>query len=129
MLLDEAKCRANIRKMTEKARAAGVTFRPHFKTHQSAEVGEWFKSLGVTQCTVSSVKMASYFADAGWLDITVAFPLNALEVSEINRMAASIQLNLCAVAPEELELLIPQLKYPVALLKLIQVQKNGYTPG
>jgi D-serine deaminase-like pyridoxal phosphate-dependent protein len=38
ILLDEAKCRENIRKMTSKAKAAKVIFRPHFKKIGRAHV-------------------------------------------------------------------------------------------
>ena len=36
LVLLEEKCRRNIRRMAEKARNAGVNFRPHFKTHQGS---------------------------------------------------------------------------------------------
>lgn len=102
LLLDEQRCRANIRRMSDKARRCGISFRPHFKTHQSHEVGRWFRDEGVTACTVSSVRMATYFAEDGWKDITVAFPLNFLEADEINRLAGLIQLNVLAVNAEAL---------------------------
>eukprot|EP01106_Pelomyxa_sp_JSP_P002056 TRINITY_DN1311_c0_g2_i1.p1 TRINITY_DN1311_c0_g2~~TRINITY_DN1311_c0_g2_i1.p1 ORF type:complete len:372 (+),score=79.42 TRINITY_DN1311_c0_g2_i1:37-1152(+) len=67
--------------MAAKARASGVAFRPHFKTHQSAEIGEWFREH-TDKITVSSLDMAAYFASGGggggggstraWRDITVA---------------------------------------------------------
>ncbi len=100
LLLDEAKCKANIRKMLEKAKRSGCSLRPHFKTHQSAQVGEWFKEAGIQQCTVSSLSMAEYFATAGWTDITVAFPLNVLEKDKVNQLAQDISLNLCIESSE-----------------------------
>lgn len=115
LLLDEQRCRANIRRMAEKAKRNHVIFRPHFKTHQSHEVGRWFRQEGVTACTVSSVRMASYFAEDNWKDITVAFPLNYLEVDEINRLAEGIQLNLLAVNAEGVRGLLQELKNPVQI--------------
>ncbi len=47
LLLDKEKCWQNIRKMAEKANQNKLIFRPHFKTHQSAIIGNWFKNLGV----------------------------------------------------------------------------------
>ncbi|MDL5050185.1 alanine racemase [Oscillatoria amoena NRMC-F 0135] len=93
LLLDEAKCKANIARMAEKARRLKVDFRPHFKTHQSHEIGRWFRQHGVERITVSSLLMAEYFANDGWKDITVAFPVNVLERELINRLAAQIKLN------------------------------------
>jgi D-serine deaminase-like pyridoxal phosphate-dependent protein len=76
LLLDEARVRRNLRRMAERASAAGVRLRPHFKTHQSHAVGRWCRELGVDAITVSSLAMAEYFADDGWRDITLAFPFH-----------------------------------------------------
>lgn len=100
LLLDKEKCKANIQRMLEKAEKNGCSLRPHFKTHQSAQVGEWFKEAGINKCTVSSLGMAQYFAKAGWTDITVAFPLNVLEKLKVNHLAQSIKLNVCVESVE-----------------------------
>ncbi|RLD73544.1 MAG: alanine racemase, partial [Bacteroidetes bacterium] len=75
LILNKALVLENIQFMAEKARKHHLSFRPHFKTHQSAEIGNWFKDAGVDKITVSSVSMAEYFAKHGWKDITIAFPL------------------------------------------------------
>ena len=94
LVLDEQKCKANIRKMAAKAEANGVEFRPHFKTHQSLEIGSWFREVGVTKITVSSVDMALYFAQDAWQDITIAFPVNLLEIDPINQLAEQLNLTI-----------------------------------
>jgi D-serine deaminase-like pyridoxal phosphate-dependent protein len=94
LLLSETLCRENINTMARRASAAGVSFRPHFKTHQSAETGTWFREAGVTAITVSSVQMAEYFAAHGWDDITIAFPCNLLEINTIRALSGKIRLNL-----------------------------------
>ena len=58
MVLNEEVCKSNIARMAAKAKAANVVFRPHFKTHQSREIGEWFRASGVDKITVSSLNMA-----------------------------------------------------------------------
>jgi len=93
LLVDKEVCLQNIERMANKAAKHKLRFRPHFKTHQSAKIGEWFKHFGVDAITVSSVQMAQYFATNGWDDITIAFSLNILELEHINRLAASIKLN------------------------------------
>lgn len=93
LLIDTEKCKYNILKMVQKAERNNVEFRPHFKTHQSHEIASWFREVGVSKITVSSVKMAQYFAADGWKDMTIAFPLNILELSEINELAEMINLN------------------------------------
>ncbi len=87
VLVNEIQARTNIRLMREKAHRADVLFRPHFKTHQSADVGRWFADEGVRAITVSSVAMAEYFAAHGWDDITIAFLLNPLEWPRIEELA------------------------------------------
>ncbi|MFP4469555.1 MAG: alanine racemase [Bacteroidales bacterium] len=94
LLLNKEICLRNIRNMKAKADKHGLIFRPHFKTHQSAEIGEWFRDEGVDRIAVSSVSMARYFAAHGWKDITIAFPLNIAETPEINELAATVNLNL-----------------------------------
>lgn len=84
LLLDEQKMLSNLDRMLKKAKATGTELIPHFKTHQSAEIGELFRKKGVNRITVSSVKMAEYFAGQGWNDITIAFPFNILESEAIN---------------------------------------------
>ncbi len=115
LLLDKQKCLSNISIMAEKARKNKVIFRPHFKTHQSHEVGRWFRKFGVEKITVSSMKMAEYFASDGWKDITVAFPVNIHEKNRINRLAEKITLNLLVVSPETVDLLGKEIHHPVNL--------------
>ncbi len=99
-MLNSDICKNNIHAMASKAYDRNVIFRPHFKTHQSAAIAEWFRKEGVTAITVSSVSMAHYFAHNGWNDITIAFPVNLLEIDEINELASAINLNLLVESEE-----------------------------
>ena len=112
-VLNVATAKRNIARMAEKARKSGVRFRPHFKTHQSAVVGAWFRDEGVEAITASSVSTARYFADHGWTDITVAFPVNCLEIDATNTLAARVQLNLLVESPETVRFLQEKLARPV----------------
>lgn len=109
LLVDEAKCRTNIEAMAQKARNSNTELIPHFKTHQSKEIGEWFKDYGVSKITVSSVEMAEYFAEASWDNIFIAFPCNVLEVERINRIADKISLTLLFSNVTAIKLLSRQL--------------------
>ncbi len=105
LLLDEQKARANIGRMAQKAAANHVNLRPHFKTHQSGHIGAWFQEYGAAGITASSVTMAAYFAQFGWDDITIAFPVNPRQFDIINKLAGEIRLNLLvetAVTPVSL---------------------------
>lgn len=104
LVLDVDRCKQNIQKMAKKANDSKVVFRPHFKTHQSLEIGRWFKDANVQSITVSSLRMAEYFS-ADWNDITVAFPVNILEIDLINILAKKITLNLLVESVETVQFL------------------------
>lgn len=105
LLLNKEIALRNIENMVRKARDLHLNFRPHFKTHQSVGVGEWFKAAGVKAITVSSYSMANYFADHGWDDITIAFSVNIPEIPEINELAGRIKLNILIENKEGLDAL------------------------
>ncbi|GAA4437862.1 DSD1 family PLP-dependent enzyme [Pontibacter saemangeumensis] len=115
LLLDKKKCLGNIERMVKKARENGIRLRPHFKTHQSAQVGAWFRDYNIDAITVSSVRMARYFANHGWKDILIAFPANVLEIDSINELASRIKLHLLVVNVETVEILAKNLRHPVQL--------------
>jgi D-serine deaminase-like pyridoxal phosphate-dependent protein len=116
LLLDEALCRKNIREMAEKTAAMGLTFRPHFKTHQSQKTGRWFREYGVDKICVSSVRMADYFCEDGWEDILIAFPYNPREVNEIRHLAGKTNLGLCITGPQSAELLARDCNFKVSVM-------------
>ncbi len=88
LLIHRARTRANIRRMAVKAADSEVRLRPHFKTHQSREIGRWFRDEGTRAITVSSPSMLEYFADDGWDDITIAIPLNPAAAGSYRRFVA-----------------------------------------
>ena len=130
LLVDKKKCQANIERMASKAKRHNLEFRPHFKTHQSIEIGEWFRDAGLNKITVSSVDMAMFFAKAGWKDITIAFPVNILEIEKINDLAESITLNLLVESSESILFLQEELIAPVNLfIKLdLGTHRTGIDP-
>lgn len=130
LVLDELKCNANIAFMTNKAKAHNVTLRPHFKTHVSLEIGSWFKEAGVSKITVSSLDMAEYFAEE-WNDITVAFPVNILEIDTINRLANRITLNVLVESIATAEFLNQNLIHSVNFLIKLNIgnDRTGLMPN
>ena len=117
----------NISRMAGKAKRQGVRLRPHFKTHQSHEIGRWFRNEGITSCTVSSLQMAQYFAADGWNDITVAFPLNVPESPLINRLASAVTLHIMVCVPGVLPQLVEHLHHPVKVF--IEVDTGYHRTG
>jgi len=109
LLLNEKRALANIDRIVEKATRSGVRFRPHFKTHQSAEIGQWFRDKGVTAITVSSVDMALYFARHEWADITIAIPVNLRQLDAIDYLASRIKLGVVVESVEAVDSLRQQI--------------------
>lgn len=130
LLLDKERCQLNIERMCKKMLQHHIQFRPHFKTHQSRIVGNWFREYQVNRITVSSVRMAQYFADDGWNDITVAFPVNLREAGVINDLASRVQLNLLVEDPEVIQQLGQVLRHRVGLFLKIDVgtHRTGIDP-
>ncbi|MCO6477958.1 MAG: alanine racemase [Phaeodactylibacter sp.] len=126
LLLDAAKCRANIQRMVEKCRRLNLRLRPHLKTAQSHVVARWFRELGIEAITVSSFQMADYFAEDGWQDITVAFPVNIREMERINRLAGKAKLGVVVENTESVRALQAQLRHPVSVWAKIDIG-NGRT--
>ena len=94
LIITEQKVRKNLETMSLKAQNDNLIFRPHFKTHQSADVANWYRDYGVEKIAVSSVSMASYFAKNGWKDITIAFPYNPYEYDDIEDLARKVKLTI-----------------------------------
>ncbi|MGK0390139.1 MAG: D-serine deaminase-like pyridoxal phosphate-dependent protein [Maribacter sp.] len=124
LLINEDICRKNIQRMAKKAKQNGVIFRPHFKTPVSLKIGEWFREYGVDKITVSSLEMAEYFANGGWNNITVAFPVNIRKIELINRLAEKIQLNLVVENRTAFEFLNRHLKHDIDIYIKIDVGTN-----
>lgn len=104
-MVDLKKVERNINRMADKFREKNIAFRPHFKTHQSNFIGEYFKKAGVDKCTVSSLGMAEYFAANGWQDICIAFPANVLEINRMNDLSKRVQLQILVDSVEKVQLL------------------------
>lgn len=113
LLLNKDICKANIHRMADKARAKNLAFKPHMKTHQSAEIGEWISDAGAEAVTVSSVAMAGYFVRHGWDNITIAFPVNLRQANEIDELAAKATINLLVNSPEAARTLDKALSHSV----------------
>lgn len=94
LFVDLQKCKLNLQRMLDKANSKKVDLRPHFKTHQSIQIGEIFKEFGLKKITVSSVEMAQKFAENGWQDITIAFPFNPLEIKIVEQLSDKVELNI-----------------------------------
>ena len=114
-ILDPERVQVNIQRMADKARRANIIFRPHFKTHQSMEIGRWFREAGVDRIAVSSIRMAAEFAQDGWKDILVAFPVNIRELDHIRTLARTCRLQLLVDNPAVMAVLNRDVSVPLGI--------------
>ncbi len=87
LLLDADIMERNIARMQERMSGMGVSLRPHIKTHKCIEIGKLQQKAGARGITVSTFYEAQKFAEAGFDDITWAFPLPPVYASRAAELA------------------------------------------
>jgi D-serine deaminase-like pyridoxal phosphate-dependent protein len=75
MLVDLDVADANIAKMAQFARRAGLALRPHVKTHKSVAMGRRQLAAGAAGLCAATVTEAAVLAGAGITDLTLAYPV------------------------------------------------------
>ncbi|KAF0696781.1 Aste57867_12443 [Aphanomyces stellatus] len=75
VVVDEARLQRNIDEMQARATAHGLNLRPHAKTHKSVEIANRALAAGAIGLTVSKPLEARKFMEAGFRDITLAYPV------------------------------------------------------
>lgn len=85
LALDPERMDRNVERLEHRMRELGVTLRPHVKTHKSIEVGKRMFGGGVGPITVSTLREAEAFADAGFRDIVYAV---GIAPAKLERVAA-----------------------------------------
>jgi len=66
---------ANLQAMAASATERGTALRPHAKTHKCLEIARRQVDLGAAGLTVATVGEAEVFADAGFTDLFIAYPI------------------------------------------------------
>lgn len=93
LLISKSRVIGNIARMAERAKRHGLALRPHFKTHQSQDIGKWFEAYGVEEISVTSLRMAREFAGFGWPKIIIAMPVNPRELSAIAALTRTSEIS------------------------------------
>jgi D-serine deaminase-like pyridoxal phosphate-dependent protein len=88
----------NLAAMAAAARAAGTALRPHVKTHKCVEIARRQVALSGGGLTVATVAEAEVFADAGFDDLFLAYPIVAAgrRADRLGALAARVALR-CGV--------------------------------
>ncbi len=90
----------NIARMAERARACGVRLRPHAKTHKVSEIGRMQIVAGAAGLSLAKTSEAEVFAEAGFEDLFVAYPVVGEEKAR-RLLALSDRVRLAAGADSE----------------------------
>lgn len=95
----------NLARAAAHAHASGLQLRPHAKTHKSPEVGRRQLHHGAVGLSLATVSEAEIFADAGFNDIFIAYPVwpSAHRTPRIRRLAERIRLRLGVDSAESAE--------------------------
>src|SRR5687767_9409859 len=92
LVLDRGIVQRNCERMKERARALGVSLRPHLKTAKSVEVA---RLAGDGAITVSTLREAEHFLERGVRDITLAVgivPAKLPAIAELVRRGATMRI-------------------------------------
>lgn len=94
LLVDRDVLDRNLAAMAQHARERGLALRPHVKTHKSPQVARLQIDQGATGITVATVSEAQVFADHGFDDIFIAYPVWAdpARGSRLRDLAARVSL-------------------------------------
>ncbi len=94
LLVDLDTLERNLRRMQERCDRLGVRLRPHVKTHKCVEIGRLQVEAGARGITVATLEEARAFADAGFDDLTWAFPVIPGRLDEAREIAGRVRLGL-----------------------------------
>lgn len=88
-LIDEAKLVRNLECAKAKAKALGITLRPHLKTHKSIEIARRQMVSPEGPATVSTLAEARYFAEYGVKDLIYAVGIAPYKLAQIEAIRAT----------------------------------------
>lgn len=83
ILVSQPRVLANIDRMQELADRRGIRMRPHAKTHKSPVVARWQIDRGAIGICCAKLGEAEVFAEAGFTDIRVPYPLNPVNAPRV----------------------------------------------
>jgi Predicted amino acid aldolase or racemase len=88
LVLDLTRVERNIARLSQRMALLGVDFRPHVKTAKSVDVAERLFPGRRGPITVSTIKEAEYFADAGFTDMIYAVGLAPDKIARVQALVA-----------------------------------------
>ncbi len=94
LAVDLAVMDRNIERLAGRLRGTGVQLRPHAKSHKCVEIAQRQIDSGAIGLTVATIGEAEVFAEAGFTDLFIAYPLwlTPQKAHRLRRVAARAQL-------------------------------------
>lgn len=90
-LVDLDRLERNAHHMAERVQGMGAVLRPHVKTHKCAQIARLQVRGHAGGITVSTLAEARHFAQAGFTDITYAFPLALGRLQQVYDLARTVE--------------------------------------
>ena len=87
VLIDQARLQRNIDRVQQLASNAGVSLRPHAKTHKSPTVAKWQIDRGAVGVCCAKVGEAEVFVAAGIANIRLPYPVSPSNADRILALA------------------------------------------
>ncbi len=136
-LIEDARLARNIARMQSRMDELGVRFRPHVKTSKCVEVARRQLAAGARGITVSTLKEAEQFFQAGFEDILYAVSLAPQKVApalDLRRRGCELQLVVDSMAAARAlteQALKERVPEPVPVLIEVDVDghRGGVAPG
>jgi D-serine deaminase-like pyridoxal phosphate-dependent protein len=94
ILIDRSRALANIDRMQEAADRRGIRMRPHAKTHKSPVVARWQLDRGAVGICCAKLGEAEVFAENGFTDIRVPYPINPVNAPRVLALLERTNLSL-----------------------------------
>jgi D-serine deaminase-like pyridoxal phosphate-dependent protein len=100
VLIEQPRVLDNIDRMQEAADRRGIRMRPHAKTHKSPVVARWQIDRGAIGICCAKLGEAEVFAEAGFTDIRVPYPLNPVNAPRVQHLLERTNLSFVVDHPE-----------------------------
>lgn len=86
LLLDRTRLSRNVERMRERAKALGISLRPHLKTAKSVEAARFVLGSAPGPATVSTMKEAEMFGNAGITDLLYAVSITPQKLAKVTKL-------------------------------------------
>ncbi len=93
VLIERSRVLDNIDRMQEAADRRGIRMRPHAKTHKSPLIARWQVDRGAIGICCAKLGEAEVFADAGFTDIRLPYPIHPTHAPRVLKLLQKTNLS------------------------------------